>query len=165
MTWGNPPKFIPAKPKDGVKITPEMLAKSGSEDGHQMAIFCWAADNLSKYPQLAWMYAIPNAGERFVAVATKMVATGLRKGVPDIFLPASIQKRDYQGFTELFKYGYHGLYIELKIENKRKLKDGGLSKDQLLWLPALREAGYYVAVCYGWIEARDCIVNYLEGKL
>ncbi len=40
MTWGNPPKFIPTKPKDGVKITPEMLAKSGSEDGAQMAIFC-----------------------------------------------------------------------------------------------------------------------------
>jgi len=153
MIWKNAPKFIPSPSKMGVKLTPEQLAKSGSEDGHQMAIFCWAADNLNKYPQLAWMYAIPNAGERFVAVATKMVATGLRKGVPDIFLP-------YSGLGT-----YNGLYIELKIENKRKLKDGGLSKDQLLWIPALREASYYVAVCYGWIEARDILIAYLEGKL
>ncbi len=152
--WGDPPKFIPTKRKDGVKITPEALAKSGSEDSAQMALFCWAADSVDTYPQLAWLFAIPNGGQRHVVEATKFVATGLRKGVPDIFLPY------HNTFTH-----YSGCFIEMKIEAKRKAKDGGLSKDQLLWIPALREAGYYVAICYSWEEARDVLINYLEGKL
>lgn len=157
MTWGDPPKFIPAKPKAGKKITPEQLAKCGTEDGHQAAVFCWAADSVGMYPQLAWMFAIPNGGQRHIAEATKFVATGLRKGVPDIFLPVIRLAQDYKT--------YAGCFIEMKVEAKRNVKDGGLSKDQLLWIPALREAGYYVAVHYNWMEARDTLIKYLEGML
>ena len=152
MIWNNAPKFIPVDQQQAKKVTPEQLAKSGSEDGHQMAVFAWAADNVDKYPQLEYLFAIPNGGQRHIAEATKFVATGLRKGVPDIFLPFGINNA-------------HGLFIEMKIEKKRNTKDGGLSKEQLDWIPALKQAGYAVAVCYSWIEARDCIINYLEGKL
>lgn len=164
MTWGNPPAFVPTKPKKGKVITPEMLA-GDSEDSQQMALFAWAALSVGKYPQLKWLYAVPNGGSRHIAEATKMVATGLRKGVPDIALPIPIQRRDYHSFHEAFKYGYHGCYIELKIKKRRKEENGGCSSEQVSWLEQLQSMGYFVAVCYGWEDARDTLIAYLEGKL
>ena len=153
MTWGNPPKFVPTVAKPGKMVTPESLV-NGSEDGEQMALFCWSALNVGKYPQLKWLYAIPNGGFRHIAEAAKFVATGTRAGVPDICLPA-------QGLN----IPYLGCYIELKIEKRRKEKNGGCSQEQLDYLEYLSGAGYYCKVCYGWIEAKEALVNYLEGRL
>lgn len=147
MTWGDPPKFISDPPKKGKKITPEQLAASGSEDGHQAALFCWATDSVGKYPQLKYLFAIPNGGSRHIAEATKMVATGLRSGVPDIFLP-------WPSNTD-----WCGCFIELKVGK------GKTSKEQDEWLDALVSNGYFCEVCKGWIEARDTLIAYLEGKL
>lgn len=157
MTWGNPPKFEAAPAKPGKKITPEQLAASGSEDGAQMAVFCWAADNCGQYPQLKWLHAIPNGGSRHIAEAGKMVAAGLRSGVWDIFLPCPIQ-------TDWAKQ-YAGLYIEMKEEKRRKHKNGGLSDEQVEFGNYATQMGYYCAVCYTWEEARDVILKYLECKV
>lgn len=158
MTWRNPPPLNFTKPKPGKMITPEDLAKSGSEDGHQMALFAWAAENVGKYPQLAWLFAIPNGGQRHIAEATKLVATGTRSGVPDVFLP------HYTITESLPSEGYFGCWIEMKIEKHRNRKNGGCSDDQLEWHKYLKDAGYYVAVCYSWTKARDVLIDYLEGK-
>lgn len=158
MTWGNPPKFVNVDKPPAKKITPEDLAKSGSEDGNQAALFCWAAANIVQYPQLKYLFAIPNGGSRHIAEATKMVATGLRKGVPDIFLPS-------EGFTLTQNNRYFGCFIEMKTEKRRKHKNGGLEDDQIEWIEALQKAGYCCKVCYNWIEARDTLIAYLEGKL
>lgn len=157
MTWQNPPKFVPARLKQGKVVTPEQLAASGSEDGHQMAVFCWAADSVGKYPGLMWLHAIPNGGSRHVVEAGKMVAAGLRSGVWDIFLPLPIQ-------TEWAKM-YAGLYIEMKAEKRRKEKNGGLSDEQLKFMVYALKVGYYCKVCYNWIEAKETLIAYLEGKL
>ena len=157
MTWGNPPKFVNVDKPPAKKVTPEQLAKSGSEDAHQMAVFCWAASVLSQYPQLEWMHSIPNGGFRNKIEATKLVATGARAGVWDIFLPyPRIQHGD------LF---IHGIYIEMKAPAQRNKKDGGLSKEQIDFGDWAKHVGYATAVCYTWEEARDVIVNYLEGRL
>lgn len=159
MTWGNPPKFISDPPKKGKKITPEQLAASGSEDGHQAALFCWAADSVGKYPQLKYLFAVPNGGSRHIAEATKMVATGLRSGVPDTFLPSTAPSfTNHSGV-------YFGCFIEMKHEKYRTRKDGGCSEEQLDYIGYLTKAGYYCKVCYNWIEARDTLMAYLEGKL
>lgn len=157
MTWNNPPKFIPTPPKVGKKITPEMLAASGSEDGNQMALFAWAADNVGKYPELKWLHAIPNGGQRHIAEASKLVATGTRGGVWDIFLPWPWYK--------LGEYTYHGLYIEMKKSNKRNVKNGGLSEDQVEFGDYANSVGYCCRVCYTWEEARDVLIQYLEGRI
>lgn len=157
MTWGNPPKLEPTKPKPGKKITPEDLAKSGSEDGEQMALFCWAADNVGTYPQLKWLHAIPNGGQRNVIEAGKLVAAGTRSGIWDVFLPLPIQ-------TE-WAVQYAGLYIEMKRKERRKHKDGGLSKEQLEFGAYATSVGYYCAICYSWEEARDILIKYLEIKV
>lgn len=152
MTWANPPKFVATPAKKGKVVTPEQLAASGSEDGEQMALFAWAALNVGKYPWLKWLYAIPNGGFRHIAEAAKFVATGTRAGVPDICLPKP-------------NFRYAGLYIELKIEKRRNQKNGGCTQEQLDYLKYLNEIGYIAKICYGWIEARNTLIAYLEGKL
>ena len=139
-------------------ITPEQLAACGSESGHQKALFCWAALNIATYPQLRWLYAVPNGFFSTPGQKAKMKAEGLRDGVPDICLPVS-----YEPFDIQLENRYHGLYIELKIEKRRNQKNGGCSDEQLEWLAYLNEAGYKAMVCYGWEEAREAIKEYLNG--
>ena len=158
MIWGNPPKLAKTKPKPAKIITPEDLAKSGNEDGHQMALFCWAAQNMQIYPQLRMMFAIPNGGSRHIAEASKMVGAGVKAGVPDIFLASP---KDNGSMSQ----SYSGLFIEMKKTNRRNHKNGGQSKDQINWIHELKMNNYACAICYTWIEARDTILKYLNGDL
>ena len=157
MTWGNPPKLEPTKPKKGKVVTPEDLAKSGTEDGHQAAVMCWAALSVGKYKELKWLHSIPNGGQRNIIEATKMVSTGTRGGIWDLFLPLPIH-------TE-WAVQYAGLYIEMKKPERRKHKDGGLSKEQLEFGAYAEKMGYFCAVCYSWEEARDILIKYVEVKV
>jgi len=159
MIWKNPPKLDLSKNKSNTKsITPEQLALSGSEDGNQMALFAWAALNTEQYPQLKNLFAIPNGGNRHIVEAIKFVGTGTRAGVPDVMLAWPIQKNnDWQD--------YHGLFIEMKKEMYRNRKNGGRSEKQIEWGNRLIAAGYCVRTCYNWIEAKDTLIAYLEGRL
>ena len=132
-------------------ISPEQLAASGTEHGEQTALFAWSALNIKQYPQLKWLYAVPNGFFSTPGQKAKMKAEGLRDGVPDICLPYP-----RYGTMEL------GLFIELKIEKRRNQKNGGCSEDQLEWLAYLNEAGYKAVVCYGWQEAVTTIKEYLS---
>jgi hypothetical protein len=122
------------------QITPEQLAKSGSEDGHQAALFCWAAS--SGISELKWLFHIPNGGSRHIAEASKLKAMGVKAGVPDIMLAIT-------------RANFAGLFIELK---KPK---GIISDQQHDWLEHLTCQRYATRVCFGWIEARDCLLEYL----
>ena len=82
-------------------MNPADLAKPGTEHAHQVALFCWLASQTANHPQLKWVYAIPNGGERNPIVASRLKAEGVKSGVSDICLPFS-------------KQGYHGFYIEMK---------------------------------------------------
>ena len=139
-------------------ITPEMIAKAGSEHAHQSALFCWAAMNVGKYPELKWLHAIPNGYFSTSGQKAKSKAEGLRNGVPDVFLPSPFITADV---THIF----HGLYIEMKIEKHRTAKNGGCSDEQLEFIEFAERMGYYCKVCYNWIEAKDTIVEYLELKV
>ncbi len=137
-------------------ITPESLAKSGTEDGHQSALFCWAQINQSIYPQLKWLFAIPNGGYRDKITAGKLKATGVKSGVPDICLPVAVTKYYPNSHGH-----FGGLYIELKRPDSVGKKAGFVSIEQHEWLNFLKSQGYAVHVCYGWENARDRIVEYL----
>ena len=136
--------------KDEIMITPEQLAASGSEHGHQAALFCWAALNVNRFSQLRLMFAIPNGGLRDKVTASRMRAEGVKSGVPDIFLPVSMGC-------------YHGLFIEMKIYNKNGKKTY-LSDDQQQMRNDLIRQGYAFAVCYTWQEAATAIEMYIDGK-
>lgn len=155
MTWGNPPKLELAKPKSGKAIQPQDIAKD-SEHSHQTALFAWAALSMGKYPQLRWMFAIPNGGLRDMRTAVNLKAEGVKAGVPDVMLPCASASE--------FKVRYAGCFIEMKKEMYRNHKNGGCSDEQIEWIVKLREI-YYVTICYSWEEAKDVLINYLEGKL
>lgn len=131
-------------------LTPEQIAKAGSETAHQTALMAQATLHRKQYPQLKWLHAIPNANSH------RMVGEGVRGGIPDIHLP----------YPLTFGMGsYAGLYIEMKVESRRKHKNGGLSDEQVECIAYLREVGYYVAVCYSWIEAWKVIEDYLKVRV
>lgn len=162
MTWKSSrlqtPKLKLEKTKSKM-ITPEQLAASGTEDGNQMALFAWAALNTETYPQLKNLFAIPNGGNRHIVEAIKFVGTGTRSGVPDMMLAYSSAK-----FPHESDMWYHGLYIEMKKEMYRNRKNGGRSDEQIDWGNRLTAAGYCVKTCYNWIEAKDTLIAYLEGR-
>lgn len=147
-------------------ITPDQLAANGSEHSIQVALFQWAALESKNYPQLKWLYAVPNGFFASSGQKGKMKAEGLRDGVPDLFLPlpTTNQKLYPNEHGDGYNYKiYHGLYIEMKREIYRNRANGGCSEDQLKWLAYLNEAGYKAVVCYSLEEARDTILRYLNG--
>lgn len=132
-------------------INPHALAKSGTEHGHQMALFCWAQQ--SGIDELQWMFAIPNGGERALQVAANMKAEGVKRGVPDICLP-------------LRTSWACGLWIEMKrpklTKPDGKTRSAGTTTErQDAWRDWLRGQGYAVEVCYGWLDATAALWRYL----
>ena len=72
-----------------------------------------------------------------------MKRTGLKAGIPDIFLPVG-------------RGSYHGLFIEMKSEK------GVVQANQLDWHSKLKEQGYQVSICRGFEQAVDTIEKYLD---
>ena len=129
--------------------TPEAFAASGSEDGHQIALFIWAQQNLKLYPELELMFAIPNGGSRHKAEAAKLKAMGVKTGVSDILLPVC-------------KGAYSGLWIELKRPKSVGKAKGVTADEQSEWIEKMKLQCFGGMVCYGWESARDTILEYLK---
>lgn len=129
-------------------MTPEQIARK-SEHSQQAAFFCWCAKNAKICYPLNFIHAIPNGGLRDKVQASKLRAEGVKAGVPDVFLPFPAK-------------GKHGLYIEFKKPGTEKLKQGGLSDEQVTFAEFLISSGYEYKVVYNWLKAADCVVEYLS---
>lgn len=113
-----------------------------SESVEQICLFRWANGELSRHPELEFMYHVPNGGHRSKTTAAKLKMEGVKSGVPDVTLPVA-------------RGGYHGLYIELKVKKNKP------TENQKKWIEALKQNGYFVVVCYGWVDASEKILEYL----
>ena len=112
-----------------------------TEHQEQVAVVKWFDH---QYPRLRGkLFAVPNGGQRHPAVAAKLKAEGVRRGVPDLWLPVR---------TDCFA----GLVIELKV------KGGRLSPEQADWLDHLTGEGYMAVVCVGADAAMATISGYLS---
>ena len=111
----------------------------------QMALIEWCERMKGKYPELDLIHHIPNEGKRSKATGAQLVSLGLKKGVPDLFLPVARGK-------------WHGLYIEMKANN------GKPSVEQNQWLCKLRAQGYRCIVAWSFEYARDFIEWYINIK-
>ena len=109
----------------------------------QIAFFEWAKWQKGRYPELELMHHIPNGGKRSKAEAAIFKAMGVKRGVPDVFLPAP------RGI-------YHGLYIEFKSGS------GTPTTDQKEFLESLQEAGYFVCLCNRLDKAISITERYLK---
>lgn len=114
-----------------------------TESQEQQSLFQWATYHIQRYPDLQWLHHIPNGGKRDAITAAKLKQEGVKAGVPDICLPVPKGK-------------YHGLYIELKAGKNRT------TKNQEIWIKALRANGYCAEVCYGFEAAQRVILDYLK---
>lgn len=123
--------------------TPQQLALPGTEHAHQVALFCWAALNFERWPDLRLMFAIPNGGLRDKVVAANLKAEGVRAGVSDIMLPIP-------------KGGYHGFFLELKVGKNKP------SNDQLKFMADVKERGFIAHWFVGWESAAKAITWYME---
>lgn len=153
-------------------MTPDELAKPGTEHAHQRAVIAWANcatlygfewaahdeaydrrtrdvlrtktfGNAYQIPQLKRLFAIHNQGHGDKIRGNRAKAEGVKKGVPDLMLPVVID-------------GYAGLFVELKVNRKTDT-----SAEQEEWLDYLNGAGYVGKVAVGWREASSHIANYL----
>lgn len=118
-----------------------------SEDEEQIQVVKWAELQMGRWPDLQWLYHIPNGGKRRRTEAARFKAMGVKAGVPDLCLPVP-------------KGGYHGLYIEMKRQ-----EGGKLSKDQQEWIEGLDKNGYCVRRCDGARQAIDVLEEYMRGRL
>lgn len=114
-----------------------------NEAGAQETLFNWAQYQYARYPELELLYHIPNGGKRDARTAANLKRQGVKAGVPDLHLPVA-------------RGGYNGLYIELKVGSNKP------TQLQKKWLSSLNEQGYLAVVCYGWQEAAEQLINYLE---
>lgn len=120
------------------------------EDIEQKKLVKWCYKHRREYPELQLLFAIPNGAyfgkDRFKAMRqmVRLKAGGLKKGVPDLFLPFPNSE-------------FHGLFIEMK-----SLK-GVASPEQKQWIEKLSKLGYRAEVCKGGQQALDVIMDYL-GK-
>lgn len=69
---------------------------------------------------------------------------GVKKGVPDIFIPFS-------------RKNYHGLFIEIKSKKGKK------TKEQIDFINELNINGYYACFCFGFNEIIEKINWYFSG--
>jgi len=117
---------------------------SATEHQHQAALISWANKSTSVYPELRWLFAVPNAAKRSYRLAAMLKAEGMRSGVPDLILPVKSGR-------------YIGLAIEMKTDR------GAVSGAQQEWLDGLNSLGWKAIVCRGWEQARQAIIDYLKA--
>jgi len=115
-----------------------------SEHDTQRSVVQWCALARTRYPMLAWLYAIPNAGKRSLGAYAHMRAEGLRPGIPDLCVPAPVGA---------FGAGY--------IEHKAK--DNKPSDAQMSAMRALAHMGNAVTVSYSFEKSRQWLVAYACG--
>ena len=113
-----------------------------SEHSEQCALFEWARLATFQYPELRYMFAIPNGGHRNKATAMRLKEEGVQPGVPDVFLPVP-------------RGGFAGLWVEMKYGNNKP------TEHQVRWLDWLEGQGFKTVVCWGWQVAKAEIERYL----
>ena len=125
-----------------------------TELAEQYAFVSWCK-RLSRFPQgvpeLDLLFAVPNGAVRDRQEATIKLMEGMRKGVPDLWVPAA-------------RKGYHGLVIEMKVAHwdSEAGPRGSVSTDQADYLKALGANGYYAVVAHGCAEAKAITRGYFD---
>lgn len=114
-----------------------------TEHSEQVALIAWCRMKAKAYPDLAYLVACPNGGDRHPAVAAKLKAEGVSRGYPDLLL-------------DVARGQWHGLRLELK-----RTQGGRLSEFQEAWHRRLWAQGYKVVVCLGWEAAAAELTAYL----
>ncbi len=128
----------------GIEIRGAKSKKPRKQDEHeqQSLFFSILELNTRQYPELKFIFAVPNAARRSPQLAAMMLREGLKAGIPDIIVP--IPKR-----------GFHGAFIENKSAN------GKMSESQIRFRDFLISQGYAYKTTY----SADEQIEFLEWFL
>ena len=99
---------------------------------------------LADYPELGYIFAVPNGAVVSQRQRYKLVSEGLLSGVSDLVLPVA-------------RGGYFGMYLEMKRE-----KGGRLSPHQKSFLEFVNLQGYYGIVANGLEDAIKKTMDYIS---
>lgn len=107
-----------------------------------------------QYPRIGLqLFAIPNGSVLAYCSADKredhmryLYREGFLNGIPDMFLAYASR-------------GFHGLFIEMKDVGKTACS---VTKEQREKLEILASAGYCCKVCFGFDQARDVLLWYVN---
>ena len=116
-----------------------------SEHAIQVAFIEWVRMSHKRYPGLEFGFAVPNGSARHPAVAAKLKAEGVRKGVIDYLCPKRMN-------------GFNGLGIEFKAGKNK------LTSEQREFVDFLRTEGWHVEVCYSTEEAIEQVKRYFSQR-
>jgi hypothetical protein len=105
-----------------------------TEDHEQMLFVQWFRRTFTHR-----ILAIPNGGHRSPSQGAKLKATGVTRGVPDLYIPAWL------------------LWIEMK-----RTKGGKVDPEQADWHIYLREIGHTVYVCRGCEAAINAVNEFIK---
>ena len=94
-------------------------------------------------PELAFLHHSPNGGERSAFAGAQMKALGVKRGFPDLVLPAR-------------RLAWIGLAVEMKSPIGRQ------SVEQVAWQDFLRAQGWVYSVARSAQEGRETICRYLD---
>ena len=118
-------------------------------------------------PELKWCHAIPNGGLREARTAAMLKAEGVKRGIPDVFLPVPMWATVAPGGLmnpPQRCITYAGLYVEMKRpKSEEQGRAGTTSGEQDEAIAWLRHSGYAVSVCFTWDAAAREIQSYIEA--
>ena len=120
---------------------------TATEHSETAALLERVALSCARWPELELMFHPANEGKRSAAAAGKLKAEGMKKGVPDLWLPVA-------------RGVFHGLVIEMK-----RPKYSHPTAEQYWWLERLEAQGYAARWCAGQDQAWGVIEDYLKGEL
>lgn len=129
----------------------KIAEESNTEHSHQTALFSFFQEHRLIYPDVEWMFSIPNGGMRTKSQGAILRSEGLKRGVPDICLPVK-------------RGPWPMLWIELKRIQGNGVKAGVVTPEQKKYIEYFKSQGYGVTVCYGWLQAKQIIIEYLNYK-
>ena len=125
----------PNKPREGL-----------SELQEQIRVIKWWDSNCERWGFLpVHLFHVPNGGSRGVIESVNLKRSGVRPGVPDLFL--AIPANDFCG-----------LFVEMKAEK------GRVEADQEIVMNAFEKHDYRCVVAYSHEEAIDKIGKYLSAQ-
>lgn len=120
------------------------VATGMSEEDLQRLTAQWVEAATLQYPQLRWLFHVPNGGKRSRGEAGKLKAMGVKKGVVDWLLPFPNR-------------GWAGLVIELKDSR------GPLTPEQRDFLQEAHERGCVQGVARTLDAFVRLVMQYLES--
>jgi hypothetical protein len=123
--------------------------RADHEHQEQVKVFTWALEHEDQYPELEWLFAVPNfagrLGKRTAQHGARLKAEGRKPGVLDIWFPVK-------------RGGHPGMVIEMKAGNNKP------TVDQQRWISHLARQGWVVLVSYSAENAIRNLEEYLTLK-